>query len=141
MFLLLDKYNLKQNKNNNIILNKIKKLIGERKLFINIENIYHKFIDYNDKFLNIMRIISFTMIILIKLFILYLSADLYYNIEDYVVVYNYLKKINNPSFLLLFTISNRLNTINKYRIYSSKLIYKTSLNRFIFSEKKINNTI
>ena len=71
MFLLLDKYILKQNKNNNIILNKIKKLIGERKLFINIENIYHKFIDYNDKFLNIMRIISFTMIILIKLFILY----------------------------------------------------------------------
>lgn len=141
MFLLLDKYILKQNKNNNIILNKIKKLIGERKLFINIENIYHKFIDYNDKFLNIMRIISFTMIILIKLFILYLSADLYYNIEDYVVVYNYLKKINNSSFLLLFTISNRLNTINKYRIYSSKLIYKTSLNRFIFSEKKINNTI
>lgn len=136
MFLLLDKYILKQNKNNNIILNKIKKLIGERKLFINIENIYHKFIDYNDKFLNIMRIISFTMIILIKLFILYLSADLYYNIEDYVVVYNYLKKINNSSFLLLFTISNRLNTINKYRIYSSKLIYKTSLNRFIFSEKK-----
>lgn len=141
MFLLLDKYILKQNKNNNIILNKIKKLIGERKLFINIENIYHKFIDYNDKFLNIMRIISFTMIILIKLFILYLSADLYYNIENYVVVYNYLKKINNSSFLLLFTISNRLNTINKYRIYSSKLIYKTSLNRFIFSEKKINNTI
>lgn len=136
MFLLLDKYILKQNKNNNIILNKIKKLIGERKLFINIENIYHKFIDYNDKFLNIMRIISFTMIILIKLFILYLSADLYYNIEDYVVVYNYLKKINNSSFLLLFTISNRLNTINKYRIYSSKLIYKTSLNSFIFSEKK-----
>lgn len=136
MFLLLDKYILKQNKNNNIILNKIKKLIGERKLFINIENIYHKFIDYNDKFLNIMRIISFTMIILIKLFILYLSADLYYNIENYVVVYNYLKKINNSSFLLLFTISNRLNTINKYRIYSSKLIYKTSLNSFIFSEKK-----
>ncbi len=48
--------------------------------------------DYNTKFMNIMLTIIIVSLLIFKLGNLYVSSELYVKIDDYVLVYNYIKK-------------------------------------------------
>ena len=55
-----------------------------------------------------MFIVLSILFILIKLGNLYISAELSYNTEDYVQVYNHIKGINKSSILLLLGLNIKL---------------------------------
>lgn len=82
-------------------------------------------IEYNNKFTTIMFILLSVLLILVKLGNLYVTIELNNNIEDYVLVYHYLKYIKKGSILIIglpnnFLIKNINNINNKTIIRATK---------------------
>jgi phosphate/sulfate permease len=111
------------NKNNNIIYNLIKKYIPNNYLHLFIQKVSN----FNTKFTNFMLIIMVVILLLIKLGNLYVSCELFANIEDYVIVYNYIKKNSLLMIISLNSIKLNNKTINNIKhnifILKFKLLY------------------
>ena len=84
------------------LLNKILLLIPKKYLpnFLkNRTNYLDKAIELNNKFFKILLVIVLILLLLFKIFNIYVSSELYSNIDDYILVYNYIK--NNKLLLLV----------------------------------------
>ena len=77
------------------LINKLVCLIPNKYLPKNInkwlDNL-NKVRDFNRKFYKIMFVIILIILLLVKLLHLYFSFEIYQNIDDYILVYNYIKK-------------------------------------------------
>ena len=72
-------------------------------------------IKYNDKFTKIMFIYVSILLILLKLGNLYVTAELYNNIDDYVLVYNHIKGIKKGSIFILLSLKSKNLKQNKIK--------------------------
>ena len=72
-------------------------------------------IKYNDKFTKIMFIYVSILLILLKLGNLYVTAELYNNIDDYVLVYNHIKGIKKGSIFILLSLKSKNLKQNKMK--------------------------
>ena len=91
--------------NVNFIFNLVKKYLPTK--FINWFTKYtNTSIEYSNKFTTIMFIVVSILLILVKLGNLYVTTELYTNIDDYVLVYNHIKNIKkNNTFIILNAVS------------------------------------
>ena len=105
-FKYLYKFNIK-------LLNKLVLLIPNKylpnKLKNGISNV-DKAVEFNSKFYDTMFIIVLILLLLTKLLHFYYSSELYSNIDDYILVYNYIKKSN-----LLLLVIPLLNNKFKFK--------------------------
>jgi hypothetical protein len=95
-------------------------------------------VEFNNKFTTIMFIVVSILLILLKLGNIYVTAHLYNNIDDYVLVYNHIKKHSDVGCVIILLFNNnkvfshgkevyralpyrgRTNTNKKYRFMSTK---------------------
>ena len=85
------------------LLNKLLLLIPKKYLpnFLkNRTNYLDKAVELNNKFFKILLVIVLILLLLFKIFNIYVSSELYSNIDDYILVYNYIKnnKLNKSEF-------------------------------------------
>ena len=76
------------------LLNKLLLLIPKKYLpnFLkNRTNYLDKAVELNNKFFKILLVIVLILLLLFKIFNIYVSSELYSNIDDYILVYNYIK--------------------------------------------------
>lgn len=85
----------------NFISNIIKKYIPGK--YENWNEKLEKSKDYNNKFIKLSTIVLFFLLITFKICNLFVSGVLYVYIDDYVIVYNYLKNISQNSTLFLLS--------------------------------------
>ena len=75
-------------------------------------NSYNKYtqttVEYNEKFTKIMFIFVSVMLIILKLGNLFITAELGYRIDDYVLVYNHFKGINKSSLFIILSLIKQL---------------------------------
>ena len=91
----------------------------------------------NDKFMNIMLLINIFLLLIFILGNLFISSHLYENIDDYVLVYNYLKKINKNSILLLFIYkNNKLSIKNMSKEKYRNRFMSTTNNKLLYEDLK-----
>ena len=57
-----------------------------------INTFLNKGTEYNKKYINILIVLIITILLILKLGNLYITSELYSKVDDYVLVYNYLKK-------------------------------------------------
>ena len=88
-------------------------------------------IEFSNKFTTIMFILVSIILILTKLGSLYVSAELYNNIDDYVQVYNHIKNITKSS-LLIIVLKNNLINKNKLNV-ENKNSFKINFYQIDFS--------
>lgn len=101
-----------QNKINNININKLQ--------------------EFNNKFYNIMFVIILIILLLVKLLHFYYSSEVYNNIDDFILVYNHIKKSN-----LLILVLPLLQNKNKNKILNR--IIQIPQNYRQFNSGSINN--
>ena len=80
------------------LLNKLLLLIPKKYLpnFLkNRTNYLDKAVELNNKFFKILLVIVLILLLLFKIFNIYVSSELYSNIDDYILVYNYIKNNKN----------------------------------------------
>ena len=112
-------------------------------------NSYNKYtqttVEYNEKFTKIMFIFVSVMLIILKLGNLFITAELGYRIDDYVLVYNHFKGINKSSLFIILSLNknlffkNKLNSINKNYFTTSCITNDKDL--LIFDNNDLNSTI
>ena len=110
------------------LLNKLLLLIPKKYLpnFLkNRTNYLDKAVELNNKFFKILLVIVLILLLLFKIFNIYVSSELYSNIDDYILVYNYIKKSNlflilipdvKPEMLKLNNIRKNFNLRTKLKI-------------------------
>lgn len=86
-----------------------------------INTFLNKGTEYNKIYINILIVLIITILLILKLGNLYITSELYSKVDDYVLVYNYLKKNN---ILLILSFNNKL--LNK-TFYQSKSFSKHRL--------------
>lgn len=101
-----------------------------------LNTIFNKGKEYNNKYVNIMTVLIITILLILKLGNLYVSSELYSNVDDYVLVYNYLKKGS-----LLLILSKKKNTIIKSKSISKYRLIGSINNNFYYHLFKHSFTI
>ena len=88
--------------------------------------------------MNIMLIINLILLLIMLLGSLFISSHLHENIDDYVLVYNYLKKIDKNSILLVLLSNNKFSK-NKFKAnnrYLSSSSYNSNKFNFNYNRYK-----
>jgi len=73
-------------------------------------------VEINNKFTSIMFIVVSILLILVKLCNIYFTGHLYNNIDDYVLVYNHLKKNSDVSCLIILLLNNKVFS-QRYNVF------------------------
>lgn len=111
-----------QNKVNNINLNKIR--------------------EFNNKIYNILFVIILILLLLVKWLHFYYSSEVYNNIDDFILVYNHIKK-SNLLILVIPLLNNKYKFKNLNRIIQDHQNYRhinsSSINNLTNTGSKINN--
>src|SRR5882762_6828324 len=121
-------------KNNSLFISWIERKLS-KKISDRLTKIVSYFGELNDKFFRIMIIMIFLIIILFIVFNIYSSLYLYFHIDDFIKVHNFIHNENNKSVILFFlTISNLKTQIQKHKHNKIFCLSRTVFNFFfIFS--------
>ena len=130
IFIVINKYLYKFNIK---LLYKLVLLIPNKYLpniFKNRFNNLDKAVDFNNKFYNILFGILIIILLLFKLAHIYFSSELYSNIDDYILVYNYIKK-SNLLLLVIPFLPNKFKFNGLTKLPCSNIINKFTLSGFV----------
>ena len=121
---------------NQILLNKLNNYIPAKYQFL--KKISEVRVINNTKFMNILLISLIVLLLIFKFINLYVSYELVHNLNDYILVHNYIKTINKSSILLIM--SNRILCTPLTMIFNirHKFINYVLLNIYLLKFKFLN---